>query len=64
VLIGRCDGIDNFFRIMSAELKPIFGDPVIMTSVVAVVFNAYFKRTSRDQATARSLMAARAAGHI
>jgi hypothetical protein len=35
-----------------------------MTSIAAVVLNAYFNRTSRDEAMAHSLIAAQAAEHI
>jgi len=54
----------TFFRIMPVELKPIFGDAIIMTSIAAVALNAYFNRTSRAEATAGALLAAQAAEHV
>ena len=50
----------NFFRIMPVELKPIFGDPIIMTSLAAVALNAFFNRTSRREAEQDSMVAAQA----
>src|ERR1700744_1882316 len=38
------------FRPIPAELKPIFGDAIIMTSIAAVLLNAYFNRTSTEEA--------------
>jgi NCS2 family nucleobase:cation symporter-2 len=54
----------NFFRIMPAELKPVFGDAIIMTSIAAVLLNAWFNRTTHAEATEGSLLAAQAAEHI
>jgi NCS2 family nucleobase:cation symporter-2 len=54
----------NFFRVMPTELKPVFGDAIIMTSIAAVALNAYFNRTSRQEATEGALLAAQAAEHI
>ncbi len=54
----------NFFRIMPPELKPIFGDAIIMTSLAAVILNAYFNRTSQQEAKTGALLAAQAADHI
>ena len=54
----------TFFRIMPMELKPVFGDAIIMTSIAAVALNAFFNRTSREEATEGSLLAAQAAEHI
>jgi uric acid transporter len=54
----------NFFRIIPAELKPIFGDAIIMTSLAAVLLNAYFNRTTESEATEDALLAAQGAGHI
>ena len=54
----------TFFRIMPAELKPIFGDAIIMTSIAAVALNAYFNRTSRQEALDDTLLAAQAAEHV
>jgi NCS2 family nucleobase:cation symporter-2 len=50
----------NFFRIMPAELKPIFGDAIILTSIAAVALNAYFNRTTREEAMAGAMLAAQA----
>jgi uric acid transporter len=54
----------NFFRIMPGELKPIFGDAIIMTSIAAVVLNAYFNRTSTEEARRGAVLAAEAAEHL
>jgi len=54
----------NFFHIVPVVLKPIFGDAIIMTSLAAVLLNAYFNRTSAAKAQADSLLAAQGAGHI
>jgi NCS2 family nucleobase:cation symporter-2 len=54
----------NFFHIMPAELKPIFGDGIILTSITAVVLNAYFNKTSTEQAAEDSVLAAQGASHI
>jgi uric acid transporter len=54
----------NFFRIMPAELKPIFGDAIIMTSIAAVLLNAYFNRTSTEEARQGAVLAAEAAEHL
>jgi NCS2 family nucleobase:cation symporter-2 len=51
----------NFFRIMPAELRPIFGDAIIMTSIAAVLLNAYFNRTTNEEAAHGSMLAAQAA---
>jgi len=51
----------NFFHIMPAELRPIFGDAIIMTSIAAVLLNAYFNRTTNAQAAQDSMLAAQAA---
>jgi NCS2 family nucleobase:cation symporter-2 len=45
-------------------LKPIFGDGIILTSIAAVLLNAFFNRTSNEQAEADTLLAAQAAEHI
>jgi NCS2 family nucleobase:cation symporter-2 len=50
----------NFFRIMPPELKPIFGDPIIMTSLAAVALNAFFNRTTNEQAQQDAMLAAQA----
>jgi uric acid transporter len=54
----------NFFRIMPSELKPIFGDAIIMTSLTAVLLNAYFNRTSAEEAREGAILAAEAAEHL
>jgi xanthine permease len=54
----------NFFRIMPVELKPIFGDAIIMTSIAAVLLNAYFNRTSTEEARQGAMLAAEAAEHL
>ncbi len=54
----------NFFRIMPAELKPVFGDAIILTSLAAVLLNAYFNRTTEAEAQAEAMLAAQGAGHI
>ena len=51
----------NFFRIMPADLKPIFGDAIIMTSIAAVLLNIYFNRTSTEEARIGAIRAAEAA---
>jgi uric acid transporter len=54
----------NFFHIFPDALKPIFGDGIILTSISAVLLNAFFNRTSREQAEADTFLAAQAAEHI
>ncbi len=54
----------NFFRIMPTDLKPIFGDAIIMTSIAAVLLNAYFNRTSTEEARQGAMLAAEAAEHL
>jgi xanthine permease len=54
----------NFFHIMPAELRPIFGDAIILTSIAAVLLNAYFNRTTNAQAAEGAILAAQAAEHI
>ena len=54
----------NFFHIMPAELKPIFGDAIILTSIAAVLLNAYFNHTSNEEAAEGAIIAAQAAEHI
>ena len=54
----------NFFHIMPAELKPIFGDGIILTSITAVLLNAYFNRTSQAEASEDAVLAAQGASHI
>ena len=54
----------TFFHVFPDQLKPIFGDGIILTSIAAVVLNAFFNRTSREQAEAETFLAAQAAEHI
>ena len=54
----------TFFHAFPAELKPIFGDGIILTSIAAVALNAFFNRTSAEQAETDSFLAAQAAEHI
>jgi uric acid transporter len=54
----------SFFRIFPEMLKPIFGDGIILTAISAIPLNAFFNRTSREQAEADTFLAARAAEHI
>jgi len=54
----------NFFHIFPAELKPIFGDGIILTAISAVSLNAFFNHTTTQQAEADAFLAAQAAEHI
>jgi NCS2 family nucleobase:cation symporter-2 len=54
----------TFFRAFPDALKPIFGDGIILTSIAAVVLNAFFNRSSSEQAEADALVAAQAAEPI
>jgi uric acid transporter len=54
----------TFFHIFPDTLKPIFGDGIILTSITAVLLNAFFNKTSSEQAEADTLLAAHAAEHI
>jgi NCS2 family nucleobase:cation symporter-2 len=54
----------NFFRIFPEAMKPIFGDGIILTSLSAVLLNAFFNPTSSEQAEVETLLAAQAAEHI
>src|ERR1700751_956990 len=54
----------TFFHAFPDQLKPIFGDGIILTSIAAVALNAFFNRTSREQAEAETFLAAQAAEHI
>jgi xanthine permease len=54
----------NFFHVFPDVLKPIFGDGIILTSIAAVSLNAFFNRTSREQAEVDTILAAQAAEHI
>lgn len=54
----------TFFHTFPDALKPIFGDGIIMTSIAAVSLNAFFNRTTTEQAEADSFNAAQAAEHI
>ena len=54
----------NFFHVMPAQLKPIFGDGIILSSLAAVVLNAVFNRTSAERASEDAVLAARGASHV
>jgi len=54
----------DFFRIMPAELKPIFGDGIVLTAITAVLLNACFNRTSDVEAGEDAVLAAQGAGHV
>jgi NCS2 family nucleobase:cation symporter-2 len=54
----------SFFHAFPDALKPIFGDGIILTSIAAVVLNAFYNRTSTEQAEADAFFAAQAAEHI
>jgi xanthine/uracil permease len=54
----------NFFHIFPDALKPIFGDGIILTSIAAVSLNAFFNRTSGEQAEEDAFLAAQAAEHV
>jgi hypothetical protein len=42
----------------------VFGDAIIMTSLAAVLLNAYFNRTTEAQAEEEAMLAAQGVGHI
>lgn len=54
----------NFFRVFPEVSKPIFGDGIILTAIAAILLNAFFNRTSREEAEADTFLAAQAAEHI
>ncbi|WP_144140453.1 nucleobase:cation symporter-2 family protein [Paraburkholderia sp. BCC1884] len=54
----------NFFRIMPTVLHPIFGDPIMMTSITAVLLNACLNRTSTAAASLDAMRAAESAEAI
>ena len=54
----------NFFHVFPDTLKPIFGDGIILTSIAAVALNAFFNRTSSEQAEADAVLAAQTAEAI
>jgi NCS2 family nucleobase:cation symporter-2 len=54
----------TFFHVFPTELKPIFGDGIILTSISAVLLNAFFNRASAEHAEAEAFRAAQAAEHI
>jgi uric acid transporter len=54
----------NFFHIFPDALKPIFGDGIILTSIAAVLLNAFFNRTNQREAETDAFLAAQAAEHI
>ena len=53
----------NFFHIMPAELRPIFGDGIILTSIAAVLLNAWLNATDREAAHDGVILAAQVAEH-
>jgi uric acid transporter len=54
----------NFFHVFPDTLKPIFGDGIILTSIAAVTLNAFFNRTTAEQAEADAVLAAHTAEAI
>ena len=54
----------TFFHIMPDVLKPIFGDAIILTSISAVLLNAYFNRTTNEEAQQEAMLAAQGAEAI
>ena len=54
----------NFFHIFPDALKPIFGDGIILTSIAAVLLNAFFNRHHDRTGRSRYVLAAQAAEHI
>ncbi len=54
----------NFFHVFPDALKPIFGDGIILTSITAVLLNAFFNKTNREKAEADAFSAAQVAEHI
>jgi xanthine permease len=54
----------NFFHAFPDTLKPIFGDGIILTSIAAVALNAFFNRTTAEQAEADAVLAAHTAEAI
>ncbi len=54
----------TFLHTFPDALKPVVGDGIILTSIAAVGLNAFFNRTSREQAEADAFVAAQAAGHF
>jgi xanthine permease len=54
----------NFFHVFPDTLKPIFGDGIILTSIAAVALNAFFNRTTAEQAEADAVLAAHTAEAI
>ena len=45
-------------------LRPIFGDGIILTFIAAVALNAFFNRTTKEEAEADTFLAAQAAEHV
>ena len=54
----------TFFHVFPPELKPIFGDGIILTSISAVALNAFFNRVSAEGAEEEASLAARAADYV
>jgi NCS2 family nucleobase:cation symporter-2 len=54
----------KFFGVMPSVLNPIFGDGIIMTSIAAVLLNAFFNRSTEAEARQGAILAAQGAEHI
>ena len=54
----------SFFHTMPAQLKPIFGDGIILSSFAAVALDAFFNRSTAEQASEDAVLAAQGASHI
>jgi xanthine permease len=54
----------TFFHVLPKGLSPVFGDPIIMTSIAAVLLNTFLNSTTREEAEEGAIMAARAAESI
>ncbi|WP_081031620.1 solute carrier family 23 protein [Pseudomonas syringae group genomosp. 3] len=54
----------KFFAILPPALSPIFNDGIILTSIAAVLLNAFFNRTSEAGALKDSMLAAQESDHI
>jgi xanthine permease len=50
-----------FFHIAPAQLRPIVGDPIMMTSIAALLLNAAFNRTTHAAAEHDAILAAQGA---
>ena len=54
----------KFFGVVPDALHPIVGDGIILSSICAVLLNAFFNRTSEAQARQGAVLAAQSAEHI